>query len=182
MLSKQATYTLLLLLVLLVSAAVYTYATRMAYDRANSDAAKTLGTNDLATYTGLNGDEVTLDAFDDQIRVVNSWASWAPDSRRELQDLERLAEVYQDEGVVVVAINRNEDPIRAKRFIDQLGELAHIHFLLDVDDAFYGRMDGKAMPETLFFDRNGNIIHHARGVLSYEAMEQYVEAAITASE
>lgn len=144
----------------------------------NSDVALTLGTDDSAQYTGLNGEMVNIADFDGTVRVVNSWASWSPLSKAELADLEKLGATYKDKGVHIIAINRNEDTLRAQRYLEQLGDFTHINFLLDGDDAFYGRMDGKAMPETLYFDKEGNIVTHVRGDASYDEMVTYVEAAL----
>lgn len=176
--NKQSYIVLAVILVALMSLGLLTYNIQRNNKILNSDASKTLGTNDIESYKNFDGDSVSLKDFDGTVRVVNSWASWSPFSKNELQELNRLAELYRDQDVFVIAINRNEDSIRAKRFIEQLGKLEYVNFLMDVDDTFYDRMDGKAMPETLFFDVDGNIVMHARGELTYEQMEQYTQMAI----
>lgn len=178
MLNKRSIVILVIMVAVLMLAGFATYYVKKTSDLANSDAAQTLGTDENQTYANFDGQSVSLKDFEGTVRVVNSWASWSPFSKTELQELNQLAIKYADKDVHVIAINRNEDSLRAKKYIDQLGELEHINFLMDGDDTFYDRMDGKAMPETLFFDRRGNITTHARGELTFEQMEQYLLQAI----
>ena len=180
MLTKRTLITILFLLAILLLVGYVTYVVSEQHKAQHSDAAQTLGTDATAQYRDLSGAPVSLDSFSGKVRVVNSWASWSPLSKTELQELDKLAAAYADRGVVVIAINRNEDPVRAQRFIDTVGPFTHITFVMDGDDTFYDRMDGKAMPETLFFDKDGTIVMHARGELSYDAMTSYVETALSA--
>jgi len=149
-------------------------------DQKNSDAAQTLGTGQNATYITLSGETISLNKFEGSVRVVNSWASWSPYSKGELPLLNQLAQNYANQGVKVIAINRNEDPVRAARFVSQQGDLSNVTVLIDPDDAFYARVGGHSMPETLFYDRKGNIVMHARGELTLEEMSTYVDAALVA--
>lgn len=178
MLNKQKIIALLLLVGILGGLGYGVYLLKQSHDVRSSDAAKTLGDSESTQYKSFTGETVSLSDFEGRVRVVNSWASWSPFSQQELRDLNRLAEAYADQNVVVIAINRNEDSVRAQRYIEQLGDLEHINFLIDADDTFYDRMDGHAMPESLFFDRNGTITFHARGDLSYEEMVTQLEAAL----
>jgi len=180
MMSRQSVFVITVIGALLVAAA---YATLQLSERnhyKNSDAAQTLGTDETNEYTSLTGEPVSLADFEGTVRIVNSWASWSPLSRAELLELEKLGSAYSTHGVNIIAINRNEDSVRAQRFLEQLGSFEHITFLMDGTDAFYARMDGKAMPETLVFDRQGNVVVHLRGDVSYEQMVTYVEAALAA--
>lgn len=180
MLSKKRTVFLLVLVGLMVIAALVTYHIHQERQAQERDVAKTLGTDESVQYTSFGGEAVALEQFDDRVRVVNSWASWSPHSRAELPRLDRLAEEYADQGVAVIAINRNEDPARAERFVEKLDGVDNIQFLMDGEDIFYDRTGGYAMPETLFYDTAGNIVKHVRGDMSYEEMVTHVEAALNA--
>lgn len=176
--SKQSIITLLLVLGALVLLGGVTYQVKENNRVKNSDATKTLGTEAEAQYQTLSGEAATLDDFSDQIRIVNSWASWSPYSKTELPVLEQLAELYAEEDVAVIAINRNEDAARAQYYLSTVGELPHVHVLIDPVDAFYDRIDGKAMPETLIFDSKGNIVSHIRGELKYEQVVSIIEGLL----
>lgn len=176
--SKQSIITLLLVLGSLLLLGGVTYQVKEHNRVKNSDAAKTLGTDTEVRYTTLGGEAATLDDFSGQIRIVNSWASWSPYSKSELPILEQLAALYSEHDVAVIAINRNEDAARAQYYLSTVGELPHVHILIDPEDAFYSRMDGKAMPETLIFDRQGNIVSHIRGELKYEQVVSIVEGLL----
>lgn len=179
-LTKSQLFVLLIILGILVAGAYITFTISEHSDRKDSAAASTLGTDELEDYTTLSGEPAVLNDFEGTVRVVNSWASWSPFSRNELGYLDQIAAEYADQGVNVIAINRNEDRFKAQHFISQVGPFEHVVFLLDGDDTFYDRMDGKAMPETLFFDTKGNVVFHARGDLTYEEIKEHVEAALNA--
>ena len=179
MVSKQTTVTLGFIFLLLIVMGFITYSVYQKKQRQQSDVSQILGNDETESYQSLSGEGVSLEKFEGTVRVVNSWASWSPFSKTELQDLNRLAERYSEENVNVIAINRNEDRYRAQKFLDQLGELENINFLLDGDDDFYDRMDGKAMPETLFFDSKGNVVMHARGNLTFDEMEANIQAVLS---
>ena len=178
MVSKQTAFTLGVILILLLVMGFITLSIYKKNQQQQSDVSQILGNDKTESYASLSGEDVSLEKFEGTVRVVNSWASWSPLSKTELQNLNKIAEKYANQNVNVIAINRNEDRFRAEKFLDKLGELNNINFLLDGDDDFYARMDGKAMPETLFFDRKGNVIMHARGDLSYSEMETHVQAAL----
>lgn len=161
--SKQSIITLTVVVLALLLLGGVTYQVQQQTRLKNSDAAKTLGSEDEVQYATLSGEQVSFETFNGSIRIVNSWASWSPYSKAELPILEQIANEYKDRGVVVVAINRNEDHLRAEHFVRTLGTFEHMHILIDPDDAFYARMDGKAMPETMIFDAEGKTVAHIRG-------------------
>lgn len=135
-----------------------------------------------AAYTDLGGATVDLFSFEGRTLVINSWASWSPYSVQELRDLSAIAREYKERGVTVIAMNRKEDRYVAEAFLSTVGPLSDLIILLDPDDRFYGSLDGFAMPETVFYDRHGNISYHHRGVLSLDDMRGYLEEALRETE
>lgn len=132
-------------------------------------------------YTDLDGDPVSFDTYAGEVLVVNSWATWCPFCVEELPDLGELATEYADQGVRVIAINRKESPDTARAFVDHVGNPADIVFWLDSDDRFYESVGGFSMPETVFYDREGNVAVHKRGSMGIEEMRQHVETALLQS-
>lgn len=124
-----------------------------------------------------NGNEVTLDQFPGKAKIINSWAVWCPFCRQELADFAAIQKEFGDE-VVVIAIDRKESLEKAKGFTDSLGITGEMVFLLDPKDSFYASIGGFSMPETLFIDRNNNIITHKRGFMTLEEMRQKTQALL----
>ncbi len=180
--NKTNVITLLCVLCVLIGAAAVTYYLYVTpNDAANSDARRTLGLSEGQSFTDLQGTDISLEEHEGKVRVVNSWASWTPFSAQELKDLETLAAAHANEGVVVIAINRDEPKEQAQQFLSTLGTFEHIQFILDGSDTFYDSVEGYAMPETLFYDARGNIYHHKRGNMTKEEMERLLMETIAAS-
>ena len=180
--SKATVITVLVIVLVLVLTGVYTYYSFETSKKAGpSAAALSLQTPTDNPYTDLDGQPIDLTAFEGQVRVVNSWASWCPFCVNELPDLSTLAAEYKDRGVVILAINRKEEVTVAKSFIEALTNVDGITFVFDSGDAFYKTIGGFSMPETVFYDQSGDVVVHKRGFMELEEMRQHVESALKAT-
>lgn len=142
-----------------------------------SEATLALESSETQHFTDLQGNPFSLEQFDGKMRIVNVWASWSPLSVGELQDMQRFAADYTGDDIVFIAINRKEHAALAKQYLDVHGIAGELVFVIDENDTFYGSVGGYAMPETVVFDAEGNKIHHARGVLTYDDLAQIVEGS-----
>lgn len=125
-------------------------------------------------YTDLEGNAVTLNTYKGKPLIINSWASWMPFSRDELTLLSELKN-QQGDTLQIIAINRMEDREVIKSYINTFGIEQNIVFLVDQSDNFYKAIGGFAMPETIFYKKDGTITVHKRGVLTKEELEQNAE-------
>ena len=147
---------------------------------ADAVASQSLSADESHTYTSLAGESLDLRQYDNEIRIVNNWASWSPASKQELPALERIAQEYADQGVAVLAINRKESAYTAEAYLNTLPDLDTIEIVLDPSDKFYNTTGGYAMPETVFFDRAGNVVKQHRGEVSYEILKAELESILQA--
>lgn len=138
---------------------------------------KALQSESSAPYTDLDGNAVDLSVYKGKPLIINSWASWIPFSQTELPLLAQLKGVYGDQ-ITVIAINRMENLGIIKAFMSTFAIPNSIVFLADPTDNFYKVIQGYAMPETMFYDVEGNSIAHVRGVLSETEAKMYIEAMI----
>jgi thiol-disulfide isomerase/thioredoxin len=123
------------------------------------------------------GNTFSLSDLKGKPHVVNSWAVWCPFCRAELEDFAKLQEEFGNE-ITVVAIDRQEPLSKAKGFSDEIGVTNMMTFLLDPKDTFYKSIGGFSMPETLFADKDGNVIVHKRGPMALEEMREKVNLTI----
>jgi thiol-disulfide isomerase/thioredoxin len=146
---------------------------------AASDAAASLTTSpSSAKYTDFAGNPADLEQYVGQVLLVNSWASWSPFSAAELTLLAETAETYAAQGVVVIAINRAEVKSSAESYLKTIGVGERVKLIMDTDDNYYESIGGYTMPETLIYDRKGNVIAHKRGSLTKSELLSYVEEAL----
>lgn len=148
---------------------------------ANSDLG-TIQSGESLPYTDLDGNPVDIaGTYGENVLVINSWASWCPFCVNELPDFNELGSEFKDRGVTVIAINRAESQNTANAFVDHVGNPENMVFLLDEGDVFYDLVGGFSMPETIFYDREGNVSFHKRGFMPLEEMRMHVENALAAT-
>lgn len=126
-----------------------------------------------ASYTDLDGNPIVLSSFKGKSLVINSWASWMPFSKDELESLNERKRLHGD-SVEVLAINRMEDREFIKSYLSTFNVGRDIIFLADPTDNFYRAIGGYAMPETVFYNKDGTLGAHKRGVLTNDELDQYL--------
>lgn len=175
-----STLAIILLILILAGVSVVRVVSERERAAAPASQALTVGPTE-AGFTDLSGNPVPLTDRVGAVLVVNSWASWSPDSAVELPRLAAVAAEYEAEGVRVVAINRAEIKETAERFLRTVDAYDQVELVLDPDDHYYRSIGGYAMPETIFYDAAGEIVHHHRGVMREIDIRNYLDAALAAS-
>lgn len=125
------------------------------------------------TLQDYNGKTVNLADFAGKPLVLNSWAAWCPFCRKELPDFVTAQKEFGDK-VVIISINRQESLSTAKGYTDSQGTSNGLIFLLDPSDSFYQAIGGFSMPETIFVDKNSNIVEHKRGPMDINEIRQKI--------
>lgn len=120
------------------------------------------------------GKTVSLADFAGKSLVINSWATWCPFCIKELPDFATAQKEFGDR-IMIIAINRQESLLTAKDYTDGQGTSKDLIFLLDPKDSFYKSIGGFSMPETIFVDKNGNIVEHKRGPVDINEIRQKIQ-------
>lgn len=120
------------------------------------------------TTQDVNKNTVTQEIFqNNEITMVNVFATWCSPCVAEMPDLEKLHQQMKDQnvgvvGVILDVLNEkgeivDEDLERAQLLVKKTGVTYPI--LLPDSSYFNGRLTGiEALPETFFVDQNGNIV------------------------
>jgi peroxiredoxin len=105
------------------------------------------------TLKSTAGENLRLSEFRGQVVLINFWARWAGDSRREIPALERIHGTYARAGVVVLGVSIEADARRAGEFATSM----HIPYpvLIDTDPALGQEYAVDKMPMTILIDRAG---------------------------
>ncbi|MCA9383656.1 TlpA family protein disulfide reductase [Candidatus Dojkabacteria bacterium] len=135
-------------------------------------------------YSGLKletreGKNVRLTKYKGSILLVNSWAMWNPFCMDELASFSKLKEEFPEQ-ITIVAVNRTESQEEQEAYIKQVEDrleidMSNIIFLNDFEDEFYQVAEGVSMPETLIFDKYGNLVVHKTGPMPLEDMQNLVK-------
>lgn len=126
--------------------------------------------------TTLAGEPVSLPTLletHEQPLVVNLWASWCPPCRREMPVLQQAQQ--QHDEISLVFVNQGESQPQVRRFLEEedLHDLRNVW--LDHTLALGETTGAQAMPTTLFYDAQGQLVDTHFGELSRASLRPYLE-------
>ena len=101
----------------------------------------------------LDGTNLRLSEFRGQVVLLNFWARWANDSRREMPALNRINITYARAGLVVLGISVDDDLRRAQEFADSMKVSYPVMF--DTGSQIGRDYELGRLPMTLLVDRSG---------------------------
>jgi thiol-disulfide isomerase/thioredoxin len=176
---RSGKITLVIIISFIIAVAVITFFVSQKNTQSalsSSEAGTSLTTQaGQSPYTDIDGNPVAIDENLGSVLVVSSWASWCPSCAEQLPDLALLGEEFADRDVKVLAINRAEPKTTAVAFLKSIRATEGLQLVLDPDDRFYASIDGYAMPEILFYDPQGSVVFHQRGIMTYEQLKSQTE-------
>ena len=121
----------------------------------------------------IEGETVTLSGLRGNPVILNFWATWCGWCVVEMPYLQEIFSDWQDEGLVMLAINKGETYSEAQEFM----ESNNLSFtaLLDTDEAVSLMYGVSGIPITIFIDKDGIIQGNRLGAfLSKDDIESYI--------
>ena len=130
----------------------------------------------------LNQDDKPISLADYHRKVVflNFWATWCPPCQREMPEIQKLSEKYQNsEDIAILTVvmpgGQEMDAAGIKKFLKEKGFTMPVIF----DD---GRLSSSfqitSLPTTYMFDRDGNVYGSVVGQLSSDMMENIIDRTL----
>jgi cytochrome c biogenesis protein CcmG, thiol:disulfide interchange protein DsbE len=119
----------------------------------------------------LGGSQQSLSDLQGTPVVLNFWATWCPPCKEEMPLLERYAQEYSGE-FVLLGIDYAEEEAVVQRFVDEMGITFPI--LLDEDGAVSDLYFVRNYPTTFFIDAEGIVRAQHLGMLREDIFEQYL--------
>lgn len=104
------------------------------------------------------GDPVSLSELTGNIVVVNFFASWCPECRKEHAALTSTSDAFTDDGVTFVQISYQESPPEAIAYLDVAGRSNSALYLADPGSRTAIAYGVYGIPETFFLDENGIVV------------------------
>jgi thiol-disulfide isomerase/thioredoxin len=176
-LSKKAWLLLAFLMAVVVFALGLVYYVYLSPTGLRARESSDLGKSTIAVpirYTDMEGNSIDLRSYESEILIVNVWASWSPFTSHDHEILRDLKAEFGD-AITIRAVNRMESKETAKAYLDSIGTQEGIEYVIDTTDYLFVSQGGYAMPETLMFDRIGNLKGHIRGVLDAENVRRTIK-------
>lgn len=107
----------------------------------------------------LDGREaVSLDGLAGEIVVVNFFASWCLECRKEHADLVATADAFADRGVTFVQIAYQEEPETTLNYLTEAGMSSQTKYLEDDSSRTAIGYGVFGIPETFFIDESGKVV------------------------
>ena len=125
----------------------------------------------------LDGQQVTLAEFQGKPVVINFWATWCPPCRLEMPEFQRAFEAYQEDDLVILAVNAAEQPEVVRSFFyDQMGYT--FTPLLDEEGQVGEAYGAIGLPSTFFVNAAGEVTAVHRGALTQTQLQNYLKDTI----
>lgn len=118
--------------------------------------------------------EYTIAQFEDQVRIVNFWATWCGPCVAEIPEFQAFHEKYSDQGVKVIGIALDEQGAEiVQPFVEEMN-MTYLS-LIDTSQMAASKFGGiYAIPTTFIVDRDGMVQKKHVGQMSYERLESAV--------
>ena len=114
------------------------------------------------TLTNIRGEEVSLSQYRGKVVILNFWATWCPPCREEMPSMEALHQKYKDKGLVMLAVNVDENGAAAvKKFLQKTPYSFPI--LIDTKNVAQKSYGVFRFPESFIIDRNGVVVEKIIG-------------------
>ncbi len=125
----------------------------------------------------LDGHQVSLADFQGKPVVVNFWATWCPPCRLEMPEFQRAYEAYEDDGLVILAVNEAEQAEKVRSFFyDEMGYTYTP--LLDEEGKVAEAYGAIGLPATFFVNAAGEVTAVHRGALTERQLHGYLSETI----
>lgn len=166
-------YTLMFILLILVSLFLYNKLSKenpsenLSTTNENSKFEKAL---DFSVYD-FQKNEIQFKDFNGKPTIINFWASWCPNCTEEMPIFDEMYKKYgKDINFMMINIT---DGIRetfeiGNNYIDESGFTFPVYF--DIDNIPTSKYEIRAIPTTIFIDKNGNLQGFSEGSITKESL------------
>lgn len=121
--------------------------------------------------TTLSGRQIEPRSLAGRPFVINLWATWCPPCRRELP---MLAEVAARSEVPIMLVNQAETASQVKLYLAETGVPGE-SVALDATGEMMRRIEGGALPTTLFINARGEVVETHMGEISRAALLDQID-------
>ncbi len=119
---------------------------------------------------------VELSKYQGQPVVINFWASWCFPCRKEFPLLKKAKSKYRKDKLVIIGMSYKDIPSDARAFVKD--QKADWHFAQDPDQKIAAAYGVRAIPVTLFIDRDGVLASHKFGISSQKELNREIDRLV----
>lgn len=113
----------------------------------------------------LEGESTNLSEFKGEVIFLNYWATWCPPCIAEMPNIQSLYQEYKDkDGLTFVMVSLDEDPQKAKEFLQRKGFTFGSYQLAGRRPELF---QSSVIPTTYVIGRDGRLASKKRGMANY---------------
>lgn len=145
----------------------------------NTDIEKTVEKATDFTVIDTNGKKVSLSDYIGKPVVVNFWATWCGPCKMELPAFDKLCKEYGGQVsfmMVNLTDGYQETVDGVKQFVSENEYTFPVFF--DTEYSASNSYQIYSIPETIFVDKEGNLVKSQIGAMSEEILRKYIEELI----
>ncbi|MBI5878807.1 MAG: TlpA family protein disulfide reductase [Chloroflexi bacterium] len=124
------------------------------------------------TLFDMAGNSVKVSDFRGRPVIINLWASWCPPCKAELPELMAFYRQYESTGLVVLAVDTEDEMEAAARFIADWQMPFTV--LWDPEATVLEQLKARGLPTTYVLDRNGILRQVWNGQLMKTTLDQQI--------
>jgi len=124
------------------------------------------------TLTDLNGQEVSLSDFRQQIVLINNWATWCPPCKLEMPTLQKYYQEHAREGFMLIGIEAGDTAEDVASFVTE--DALTFQILLDPNEESLIAFQNDSLPSSYVIDHDGNVVLAWTGPINHAMLEKYV--------
>ncbi len=125
----------------------------------------------------INGQSESLTDYQDQVVLVNNWATWCPPCKAEIPTLEAYYKTHKVNGFVIVGVEAGESQKDVLKFVQEHDMTYPVWF--DLKNAATNAFHNENLPSSYVIDRKGIVRLAWVGEISQEMLEKYVTPLLT---
>lgn len=114
----------------------------------------------------VKGKRINFESFEDQVVVVNIWATWCPPCVAELPSFVELYGDYKDK--VVFAFVANDDRDKVLQFLEKKGYQLPVYFQTTSTPK---ELVSKSIPATYVISKSGKIVVDEKGAADWNSQK-----------
>lgn len=109
-----------------------------------------------------DGEAIPLSSFNNEVVVINFWATWCPPCIAEMPNFQKVYDEYGDEVIFVFATTDGQEKVET--FMNNKGYQLPIYYYQYLPDAF----QHSSIPTTFILNRKGEIVFEKVGAYKWD--------------
>jgi peroxiredoxin len=124
----------------------------------------------------LDGERVSISDFQQQVLLINNWATWCPPCRDEMPTLVKYFNEHHEQGFMLIGIDAGDPIDEVEQFVEEYNITFPI--LLDPNNKSLIVFNNENLPSSYVIDRKGNVVLAWTGPISKDTLEKYITPLI----